>query len=255
MWNFGEFALPWLLSSSVPAGPRLRRDDSILSARITINGVRRYGMTIRRFKRILGAAVLLAAFSAPAFGGTPLKILMFGTSLTQGLGLPPGAELPAVLEKRLSAGGTLAKVINAGVSGDTSADGLSRIDWSLADHPDAAIVELGSNDALRGIDPTQTEKNIAAVLAKLRAAHVPVLLLGMKAPRNLGAQYDKAFDAMYPRLAQQFGDALYPFILDGVALDPKLNQADGIHPNPAGVKIIVDRIFPDVRKLVAEAKH
>ncbi len=209
-------------------------------------------MTFWRFKQVMGAAALLVAVCGPAFSGAPLKILMFGTSLTQGLGLPPGTELPAVLQKKFAAAGTPVQVINAGVSGDTSADGLSRIDWSLADHPDAAIVELGSNDALRGIDPAQTERNIAAILTKLRAAHVPVLLLGMKAPRNLGAQYDTAFDAIYPKLARQFGDALYPFVLEGVALDPKLNQADGIHPNPAGVQVIAARLFHYVQKLIAE---
>jgi acyl-CoA thioesterase-1 len=209
-------------------------------------------MTFRRFKRVIGAVALLVSICGPAPAAAPLTILMFGTSLTQGLGLPPGTELPAVLQKKLTAAGTPAQVINAGVSGDTSADGLSRIDWSLADHPDAAIVELGSNDALRGIDPSQTENNIAAILAKLKAAHVPVLLLGMKAPRNLGVQYDMAFDAIYPKLARQFGDILYPFVLEGVALDPKLNQADGIHPNPTGVQIIIARLFPYVEKLIAE---
>jgi acyl-CoA thioesterase-1 len=177
---------------------------------------------------------------------------MFGTSLTQGLGLPPGTELPAVLQAKLAAAGIAAQVINAGVSGDTSADGLSRIDWSLADRPDAAIVELGSNDALRGLDPAQTQKNISAILAKLEAAHVPVLLLGMKAPRNLGADYDAAFDAIYLKLARQYDDMLYPFVLEGVALDPKLNQADGIHPNPAGVKVIAAHLFPYVQKLIAK---
>jgi acyl-CoA thioesterase-1 len=209
-------------------------------------------MAFRRFKRIIGAAALFAAISAPALGAKPIKILMFGTSLTQGLGLPPGTELPVVLGKKLAASGIASDVINAGVSGDTSADGLSRIDWSLADHPDAAIVELGSNDALRGIDPAQTEKNIAAILAKLKAAHVPVLLLGMKAPRNMGAPYDAAFDAIFPKLARESGDLFYPFVLEGVALDPKLNQADGIHPNPAGVQVIAGRLFPYVQKLVAE---
>ncbi|HEX3667462.1 MAG TPA: arylesterase [Rhizomicrobium sp.] len=206
-------------------------------------------MSFPQFKRVAAAIVLFATLCGAASAAAPVRILMFGTSLTQGLGLPPGTELPAVLEKKLAAAGMPAKVINAGVSGDTSADGFARIDWSLADHPDAAIVELGSNDALRGLDPVQTEKNIGAVLAKLQAAHVPVLLLGMKAPRNLGQQYDAAFDTMYPKLAQRFGDALYPFLLDGVALDPKLNQADGIHPNPAGVQVIAARLFPYVKKL------
>jgi len=198
---------------------------------------------------------LLFLASTPAFAAAPVKILMIGTSLTQGLGLQPGTEIPAVLEAKLKAAGIPATVINAGVSGDTSAGGLARLDWSLADHPDAAIVELGSNDALRGIDPAQTEKNLAAILARLKSEHVPVLLLGMRAPRNLGPEYAARFDPIYPRLAAQYDVPLYPFVLDGVALTPRLNQADGIHPNPAGVKIIVDRMFPDVMKLVAEAKR
>jgi acyl-CoA thioesterase-1 len=184
----------------------------------------------------------------------PVKILMLGTSLTQGYGLPPGTEIPAVLQTRLKSAGIDAQVINAGVSGDTSAGGLSRIDWSLADHPDAAVVELGSNDALRGIPPGQTEKNLSAILAKLKAQHVATLLLGMKAPRNLGPEYARDFDAIYPQLAKQYGAMLYPFVLDGVALNPKLNQADGLHPNPAGVKVIVDRLLPDVKTLVAQAR-
>ncbi len=179
---------------------------------------------------------------------------MLGTSLTQGFGLPPGAEMPAVLEARLKAEGLDVRVINAGVSGDTSAGGLARLEWSLADHPDAAIVELGSNDALRGIPPAQTEKNLSAVLARLKAHHIPALLLGMIAPRNLGPEYGKEFDAIYPRIAKQHGAMLYPFVLEGVALDPKLNQPDGLHPNAAGVRIIVERILPDVKKLIARAR-
>jgi len=212
-------------------------------------------MNTARFKQTAFFVLFLIASAAQAGAAAPIKILMFGTSLTQGLGLPPGTELPAVLGAKLAGAGVQAKVINAGVSGDTSADGLSRIDWSLADHPDAAIVELGSNDALRGIDPAITEKNIAVVLARLQAAHVPVLLLGMKAPRNLGPEYVARFDAMYPRLATRYHDALYPFALQGVALNPKLNQADGMHPNPAGVRAIAAHLFPYVRKLIAEARR
>ncbi len=214
-------------------------------------------MKAHRFKRgLLAFVAALALFSMGAsFAGSPVKILAIGTSLTQGYGLPPGTEIPAVLEASLKAKGINASVINAGVSGDTSAGGLSRLDWSLADHPDVAIIELGSNDALRGIDPSQTEKNLSAILAKLKAAHVPVLLLGMRAPRNFGPEYAAKFDPIYPKLAKQYDALLYPFVLDGVALNPKLNQADGIHPNPQGVKIIVSRLMPDVLKLVAEAKH
>lgn len=211
-------------------------------------------MSSPRFKHILSGILLVLAFIGPATAA-PIKILAFGTSLTQGYGLPPGTEFTVMMQQKLKAAGIDATIINAGVSGDTSSDGLSRLDWSLADHPDAAIVEMGSNDALRGIDPALTEKNISAMLGKFKAAHVPVLLLGMKAPRNLGPEYEKAFDPIYPKLAKEYGVLLYPFVLDGVVLNPKLNQADGIHPNPAGVKIIVDRMFPYVRKLVAEAKH
>jgi acyl-CoA thioesterase-1 len=201
---------------------------------------------------VLGA--IAALWSAPC-AAAPLKILAFGTSLTQGYGLPPGTEFTEVLQARLKASGVNATVINAGVSGDTSADGLSRLDWSLADHPDAAIIEMGSNDALRGLAPKDTEKNLTAMLGKLSAAHIPVLILGMNAPRNLGPEYEAEFDPIYPKLAERFGDILYPFVLDGVALNPKLNQADGIHPNPAGVQIIVNRMLPYVQKLIAEAKH
>jgi len=201
-----------------------------------------------------GIGLVIATMSAPAFA-RPLAILAFGTSLTEGFGVPPGEDFTAVLQAKLNAASIAARVVNGGVSGDTSADGLSRLDWSLADHPDAAIIEMGSNDALRGLDPKDTEKNIAAILAKLKGAHVPVLLLGMKAPRNLGPEYASQFDPIYARLAAQYGDLLYPFILDGVALNPRLNQADGIHPNPAGVKVIVNRMLPYVEKLIAEAKH
>jgi len=212
-------------------------------------------MNAARFKQTaLLVLCLIAAAGRGEAAPAPAKILMFGTSLTQGLGLPPGTELPAVLKAKLAAGGIQAKVINAGVSGDTSADGLSRIDWSLADKPDCAIVELGSNDALRGIDPAITEKNIAAVLARFQAARVPVLLLGMKAPRNLGREYASRFDAIYPRLAARYHDTLYPFALEGVALDAKLNQADGMHPNPRGVQVIAAHLFPYVRRLIADAR-
>ncbi len=209
-------------------------------------------MEIGGFKRVLvtlAAAAALALAARPADAAS-VKILAMGTSLTQGYGLPPGTEFTTVLQEKLKSAGVDATIVNAGVSGDTSAGGLSRLDWSLADNPKAAIIELGSNDALRGLAPAQTEKNLSAILARLKAAHVAVLLCGMRAPRNLGPEYAAQFDAIYPKLAKQYGVLFYPFILDGVALDPKLNQADGIHPNPAGVQIIVRRILPDVIRLI-----
>lgn len=209
-----------------------------------------------RTSRTLLSIVLLLTFGLLIGAGAgqalaaPVKILALGTSLTQGYGLPPGTEFSVQLQAALKRAGIDAVVTNAGVSGDTSAGGLARLDWSLAARPDVAIVELGSNDMLRGLPPEQTEKNLRAILTRLKAAKVKVLLTGMKAQRNLGPEYVKAFDAIYPRLAKQQGVLFYPFILDGVALNSKLNQADGMHPNPDGVKVIVARILPLVKKLV-----
>jgi acyl-CoA thioesterase I len=203
---------------------------------------------MRIFKTLVTVGLLILAVSGHAYAKT-VKILALGSSLTQGYGLPPGTEFTTQLQAALKQAGIDAVVTNAGVSGDTSAGGLARLDWSLADHPDAVILELGSNDMLRGTQPAETEKNLRAILARLHAAHVKVMLTGMQAQRNLGADYVKKFDAIYPRLAP-LADVFYPFFLDGVALNPKLNQADGMHPNPAGVKIIVARMLPFVKKLV-----
>ena len=205
----------------------------------------------RIFKALLSIVLLGVMAGAGQATAAPVKILAMGTSLTQGYGLPPGTEFTVQLQAALKRDGIDAVVTNAGVSGDTSAGGLARLDWSLADHPDAVILELGGNDMLRGIAPAETEKNLRVVLARLKAAHVGVLLTGMHAQHNLGADYVREFDAIYPRLAKQSNVLFYPFILDGVALNPKLNQADGMHPNPAGVKVIVARMLPLVKKLVA----
>jgi len=208
-------------------------------------------MTLR-FKLILIALLLAAPAGAQSAAAKPFHILALGSSLTQGYGLPPGTEFTVQLQAALKAAGIDAVIANAGVSGDTSADGLSRLDWSLADHPDAAIIELGSNDMLRGIAPGVTEKNLRAILTTLQKDHVAVLLTGMKAQRNLGADYAAQFDAIYPRLAKDYNVVFYPFFLDGVAMNPKLNQADGMHPNPAGVKIVVARMLPYVKKMLAQ---
>src|SRR3954469_3839621 len=207
-------------------------------------------MAMRGFRILLTTVLLTIMAGAGPVLAAPVKILALGTSLTQGYGLPPGTEFTVQLQAGLKKDGVDAVVTNAGVSGDTSAGGLARLDWSLADHPDAVILELGSNDMLRGIPPSETEKNLRAILTRLKAAHVKVLLTGMVAQHNLGADYVKQFDAIYPRLAKDYNVLFYPFFLDGVALNPKLNQADGMHPNPAGVKVIVARILPLVKKLV-----
>jgi len=209
-----------------------------------------------RFKFFLSMGLALSllallSFYTPA-AARPVKILAMGTSLTQGYGLPPGTEFTTQLQAALKAQGIDAQIVNAGVSGDTSASGLSRLDWSLADHPDAAILELGSNDMLRGVSPDVTEKNLRAILSTFQKDHIPVLFTGMHAQRNLGKEYVDQFDSIYPRLARDYPVIFYPFILDGVALNPKLNQADGMHPNPAGVKVIVAKILPSVKKLIAQ---
>jgi acyl-CoA thioesterase I len=201
------------------------------------------------------AAVMLAGAPASvAASDRPLQIVAFGDSLTAGYGLPAGAAFPAKLQQALAAKGIAAEVANAGVSGDTTSGGLERLDWSVPDGTEAVILELGANDALRGVDPKLTRRALEAMLERLKARHIPVLLAGMLAPRNLGSDYAAAFDAIYPDLAKKYGAILYPFFLDGVAADPKLNQRDGLHPTAAGVDAIVAKILPDVERLAAAAK-
>ena len=178
------------------------------------------------------------------------RLLALGDSLTAGYGLPQAHGFTAKLEAALRARGVAVTVINAGVSGDTMAGGLARLDWALADKPTHALVELGANDMLRGLDPGQARRNLDQILTRLKAEKIPVLVAGMLASRTLGAAYQSAFDAMYPELAQRHGAALYPFFLDGVATDPALNQNDGLHPNARGVDLIVERILPSVMTLL-----
>ena len=203
--------------------------------------------------RLAGLIVCAAVLSAPASvaqAADPLKLLAFGDSLVHGYGLPAGTTFPEQLEAALRASGVDVEVINGGNSGDTTAAGRARLDWALADEPDAVLVELGANDGLRGIDPALTYENLDAILIRLKAEGLPVLLTGMLAPRNLGPDYASAFDAVFPRLAEKHGVPFYPFFLDGVAMEPALNQPDGIHPNPAGVRVIVERITPSVIRLL-----
>ena len=177
----------------------------------------------------------------------PVRIVMLGDSIAAGFGLPAGEALPAKLEKALKAKGLNVTIENAGVSGDTPAGGLARLDWSVAEGTDAVIVELGANDALRGADPKQTRAALDAIIRKLKERKIAVLLTGMLAPRNYGPDYVAAFDSIYPELAAAHGVLLYPFILDGVAGEAALNQADGIHPNAAGVDAIVKGLAAEGR--------
>ncbi len=212
-------------------------------------GISGYG-TLRRFINITALTLItMLALHAPAYAAER-RLMVLGDSLTAGYGLPSAQAFPVRLEAALRARGIAVTVLNAGVSGDTTAGGLARLDWSLADKPTHAIVELGANDMLRGLDPAQAKRNLDQILTRLKKEKVPVLIAGMLASRNLGADYQSRFDAMYPDLAKQHDVALYPFFLDGVATDPALNQSDGIHPNARGVDIIVERILPAVMTLL-----
>jgi acyl-CoA thioesterase I len=183
-----------------------------------------------------------------------IVILAFGDSLTAGYRIPPYKAFPVQLQAALREKGYSVRVLNSGVSGDTAADGLARLDWSLEERIDGAIVEFGANDALRGLDPKVTERALGGILQALKKKHVELLLAGMEAPRNWGGDYDGAFRAMYPRLAEAYGALLYPFFLKDVATVPGLNLADGLHPTPNGVAVIVRNILPEVEKLIARIR-
>jgi acyl-CoA thioesterase I len=176
----------------------------------------------------------------------PIKLVVLGDSLSAGLGLPAQEAFPAKLQKALQAKGIAVDMTNAGVSGDTASGGRDRLDWSVPDGTDGVIVELGANDALRGIDPDLTRAALTDIVARLKARKISVMLCGMLAPPNYGADYAARFNSIYPDLAKKFDVPLYPFFLDGVAADAKLNQADGIHPTAAGVDIIVNNMMPSV---------
>jgi acyl-CoA thioesterase I len=181
----------------------------------------------------------------------PIKIVAFGDSLTAGFLLQPDQSFPAQLGTAAKARGLNIEVLNAGVSGDTTAAGLERFDWAVPEGTQAVILELGANDGLRGIEPAIARKNLETIITRLKARNIDILLAGMKAPKNWGDDYAAAFDSMYSELATAHGLLLYPFFLEGIALDPKLNLDDGLHPNPKGVAVIVDRIMPKVEELVA----
>ena len=198
------------------------------------------------------AALAFGATAAPA--SQPLRIVVLGDSLVAGLGIKPSEAFPAQLERALKERGHAVEVINAGVSGDTTAGGLDRVGWAVPERTGAVILELGANDALRGLDPGRARSNLDKIITTLKAGGAEVLLAGMLAPRNLGEGYTRAFDAIYPELAAKHGLILYPFFLDGVALMPKLNLDDGLHPNGRGVAEITKKIMPAVEQLIERAR-
>ena len=209
-----------------------------------------YGVYARIFKLI---AVILMFASAPAYASDRL-VVAFGDSLSAGYGLKPAESFPVQLEAALRRGGTPTRVYNAGVSGDTTAQGRARLGFvlrSLKAKPDLVILQLGGNDMLRAIDPAQTEANLSAILADLKKRGIPVLLAGMLAAPNMGKAYQTRFDAVYPRLARQYGVKLYPFFLNGVTANRTLLLKDGIHPTGKGVGVVVNGILPQVKGFLA----
>lgn len=194
----------------------------------------------------MAGLMMSALFTVPATAQEPLKIMLFGDSLVAGYGLAEEEAIPMRLEEELQELGLDVTVLNAGVSGDTTAGGVRRLAWALSDGPDFVVVELGANDGLRGIDPANTRENLEGIMAELSAADIPSMLAGMLAPRNLGPDYAADFDPIFSDLSAEFEVPLYPFFLEGVALVAELNQPDGIHPNPAGVDVIVERFAPAV---------
>ena len=211
---------------------------------------------VQVFALVVAAALALAGALAGTAAGAdrPVRIVALGDSLTAGLGLPANAAFPARLEQALTAKGMAVEITNAGVSGDTASAALARLEWSVPEGTDAVIVELGANDTLRGIDPKVTREALEGIVGRLLQRRIEVLLAGMRAAPNLGPDYGRDFDAIYADLAAQNDLLLYPFFLDGVATDAKLNQRDGLHPTAAGVDAIVARILPKAEELVARVR-
>jgi acyl-CoA thioesterase I len=195
----------------------------------------------------LAIAPRAGAQTPEGHGTKPIQMVVLGDSLSAGYGLPGPAAFPTRLQKALKSNGIDVDMINAGVSGDTSSGGRDRLDWSVPEGTEAVIVELGANDALRGIDPKITRQALSDIVTRLKARKIAVLLCGMLAPPNYGSEYAARFDSIYADISKSFGVPLYPFFLEGVAGDAKLNQADGLHPTAVGVDVIVKNILPTVQ--------
>lgn len=203
---------------------------------------------------IIATAMFLFSQAAEARKDGEIVIVAFGDSLTAGYEIAPEDSFPAQLEAALRKEGYKVRVMNAGVSGDTTAAGLARLDWSVPKEADAVIVELGANDALRGLPPEKARANLDAILAKLKQRGLPVLLAGMLAPRNMGPEYAQAFDSIYADLAEKHDVYIYPFFLEGIAGDKALNLSDGLHPNAKGAAVIVENILPAVEDLIEQVQ-
>lgn len=211
---------------------------------------------MKHIPRLIFLVLAIIAFSATsvnmAMSETQKTILAFGDSLIAGYGISSEYSFPAQLEKRLRAAGHEVKVINAGVSGDTTSGGLTRLEWTLEQKPDFVILELGANDMLRGIDPRITRENLQKMLDILKARNIPVLLTGMRSLPNMGSLFGDSYQKMYKELSKKYGTAYYPFFLEGVALEPGYVLEDGLHPNARGIAVVVDNILPTVEKLLKE---
>ena len=207
-----------------------------------------------QFKAVLAICFALTAFVGGQAAAAPLKLVAFGDSLMAGYELPAEDAYPARLEQALKAGGHEVTIENGAVSGDTTADGLARLDWTIPDDADGVLLELGANDALRGVSPVETRKNLDAMLTRLKERGIPVMLFGMLAPPNMGEAYSKDFNAIYPELSRKYGAPLYPFFLDAIITDASLKLSDGMHPNPKGVERLVDSTLPAVETFVNSLK-
>ncbi|MBX9775649.1 MAG: arylesterase [Xanthobacteraceae bacterium] len=245
-----------------PSPPQKRRDRSYGHFPRAVQGLAVQGLAVQGLaaRGLLVAAVVCGFFApagaqSPAIDQRPLRIVALGDSLTTGLGLPASQAFPVRLQAALKAKGIAVEIADAGVSGDTAANGLARLDWAVGDNTDGVIVALGANDMLRGLDPAVTRKALDGILARLGERKIPVLFAGMRAAPNLGEDFGKRFEAVYPELAARYGVLFHPFLLDGVAADAKLNQRDGIHPTAAGVDRMVAGILPKVEELVARIRQ
>jgi acyl-CoA thioesterase-1 len=243
---------------------RILRDATLSVLRQSASApFRQYGEPVRSVQRFATGAIVLiacglgimAAIGPAAAADRPTRIVALGDSLIAGFGLDAQSAFPAQLQRALDAKGEAVEITNAGVSGDTATDGLARLDWAVPDGTDAVIIELGANDMLRGIDPKITRAALGEIVRRLGERHVPVLLVGMLAAPNMGTDYAREFNAIFPDLASRHGLVFYPFYLDGVAADHALNQPDGMHPKAAGVEVIVRRMLPTVETLVARARQ